>query len=75
MTARKRWPNEAENARIDSISLAQMIKKQILPMLDALEQGKQVTSLELSLRLNRISNGANEIELKLRDAGPREFVD
>jgi hypothetical protein len=75
MTARKRWPNEAERARMDSISLARRIKQQIEPMLKALEEGKSVTSLELALRLNRIGTAANEIEVKLVEAGPREFLD
>lgn len=75
MTARKRWPNEAEHARMDGICLASQIKQQVLPMLEALEDGKLVTSLELSLRLHRISNAANSIEIKLREAGPKEFTD
>jgi hypothetical protein len=75
MTPRKRWPNEADHARLDAIALARRVKTQILPMLEALEQGKMVTSLELSLRLNRISNAANEIEVKLIEAGPKEFLD
>lgn len=75
MTPRKRWPNEADHARLDAISLARRVKSQILPMLEALEQGKMVTSLELSLRLNRISNAANEIEVKLIEVGPQEFLD
>jgi len=75
MTPKKRWPNEADHARLDSMTLARRIKQQILPMLEALEQGKMVTSLELSLRLNRISNAASEIEVKLLEAGPREFLD
>lgn len=75
MTLRKRWPNEADRARMDSIALARRIKQQILPMLEALEQGKLVSSLELSLRLNRISNAAGDIEVKLIEAGPQEFAD
>ncbi len=75
MTARRRWPNEADHARLDGICLARRIKQQILPMLEALEEGKPVTSLELSLRLNRISNAANDIEVKLLQAGPQEFID
>ncbi len=75
MTARKRWPNEAEHARMDAICSAMQIKKQIEPMLEALEEGKMITSLELSLRLHRISNAANDIEIKLREAGPQEFID
>lgn len=75
MTLKKRWPNEADNARMDSIALARRIKQQIMPMIDALETGKSVTSLELSLRLARISTAANDIEVKLIEAGPREFAD
>ena len=75
MTPRKRWPNEADNARLDAIALARRVKAQISPMLDALEGGKAVSSLELSLRLNRISNAANDIEVKLLQAGPQDFVD
>lgn len=75
MTPKKRWPNEADHARMDSMTLARRIKQQILPMLEALEQGKSVTSLELSLRLNRISNAAHDIEVKLMEVGPREFLD
>jgi hypothetical protein len=37
MTAKRRWPNEADHARLDGISLARKIKQQILPML---EQGR-----------------------------------
>ncbi len=75
MTPRKRWPNEADRARLDSITLALRIKQQIEPMLEALEHGKLVTSLELSLRLNRISNAAGDIQVKLIEAGPQEFLD
>jgi len=75
MTPRKRWPNEADRARMDAIGLARRVKAQIMPMLDALEGGKTVSSLELSLRLNRISNAANEIEVKLLQAGPQDFLD
>jgi hypothetical protein len=75
MTLRKRWPNEADHARLDSISLARRIRQQIEPMLEALEAGKLVSSLELSLRLNRISNAAGDIEVKLIEAGPQEFLE
>ena len=75
MTPKKRWPNEAENARLDSIALAEQVKRQILPMLDALEEGKSVSALELSLRLTRINNAANEIKTKLLEASPQRFLD
>ncbi len=75
MTPKKRWPNEANGARLDSICQARRIKQQIEPLLQALEEGKMITSLELSLRLHRISNEANDIEIKLREAGPKEFID
>lgn len=75
MTARKRWPNEAEHARMDAIALAERVKGQIIPMLEALESGKSVSALELALRLNRISNAANEIKLKLLEVGPAKFLE
>ncbi len=75
MTRKKRWTNEADHARLDAIALAQRVKAQILPMLEALESGKTVSALELSLRLNRISNAANEIALKLMEAGPQKFLE
>jgi hypothetical protein len=75
MTAKKRWPNEAENARQDSIALAEQVQRQVLPMLDALEKGKTVTAFELSLRLARISNAAKDIKLRLLEAGPQKFLD
>ena len=74
MTPKLRWPNEADHARLDSISLAEQIKRQVLPMLEALEAGKNVSALELSLRLNRISNAANDIRSKLTEAGPQKFL-
>jgi hypothetical protein len=60
---------------MDAIALARRIKQQILPMLDVMERGAGVPSLELSLRLTRIGNAANEIELKLVEAGPQDFMD
>lgn len=75
MTLRKRWPNEADRARMDSISLARKIRLQITPILDALEAGKVVSSLEISLRLNRISMAAGDIEVMLIEAGPQEFLE
>ena len=75
MTPKKRWPNEADYARIDAIVLAERVKAQILPMLDALEKGKSVSALELSLRLNRISIAVSEIKTKLLEVGPQKFLD
>jgi|WetSurMetagenome_2_1015567.scaffolds.fasta_scaffold1262469_2 hypothetical protein len=74
MTPKIRWPNDATRARLDSIALAESIKRQVIPMLEALESGKNVSALELSLRLNRISNSANDIALKLMQAGPQKFL-
>ena len=75
MTARKRWPNEADNARMDAIALAERVKAQVMPMLDALEQNKNVSAIEMALRLSRILNAANEIKLKLIEVGPQNFLD
>jgi len=75
MTPKRRWPNEAEHARMDAIALAEKVKMQVLPMLDALEQNKNVSAQELLLRLARISNAANEIKLKLLEVGPHKFLE
>jgi hypothetical protein len=74
MTAKRRWPNEADGARLDSITLAEAINRQILPMLDALENNKSVSALELALRLSRINDAAGKIKSKLIEAGPRKFL-
>lgn len=75
MTPRKRWPNEAENARMDALALAKKISQQVLPMVAAIEEGKSVSALELSVRLIRINAAAKDIELKLLQAGPSKFLE
>lgn len=75
MTPRKRWPNEANAARLDAIALARKIADQVEPMLLSLEASKPVSSLELSLRLGRVQATAKEIALRLVEAGPQEFKD
>ena len=75
MTPKKRWPNEAENARMDALALAKKISQQVLPMVAALEEGKSVSALELSVRLMRINTAAKDIELKLVRAGPTTFLE
>jgi hypothetical protein len=42
-------------------------------MKDAIEQGKTVNSLELMIRMSRISDAANKIVQELAAFGPREF--
>lgn len=74
MSLRKRWPNEAENARLDSIALAKKIKAHVNTMLNDLEVGKTVSSLELSIRLGRILQASGEIETCLIEVGDRKFA-
>lgn len=75
MTPRKRWPNEAENARMDAVALAKKISQQVMPMVTAIEEGKSISALELSVRLIRINAAAKDIELKLLQAGPSKFLE
>ena len=48
---------------------------QMAPMKDALEAGKPVSSLELAIRIGRISDAANKIIQELQAVGPQKFVD
>lgn len=75
MTKKLRWPNEADRARTESIAQARKIISQMDPMKEAIEQGKMVSSLELSVRLGRISDAANKILTELIAAGPQNFAD
>jgi hypothetical protein len=43
------------------------------PMKDALEEGKPVSSLELSIRLGRMSDAANKIIELMVAFGPQKF--
>lgn len=72
MTPRKRWPNEAEYARVDSIAETHVIEKQVKVMMDELEAGKTVGSTELAIRLGKISHSSFNIRVKLVDAGGRK---
>lgn len=75
MTPKKRWPNEADRARSESIAQARKILTQMAPMKDALEEGKTVSSLELSVRLGRMSDAAHRIIEELSHFGPQKFAD
>ncbi len=75
MTPKRRWPNEAENARTESIAHAKKVIAQMAPMKDALEAGKSVSSLELAIRLGRISDSANRIIQELMAVGPQSFLE
>lgn len=75
MTPKKRWPNEADHARTEAIAQARKIIEQMEPMKDALEDGKPISSLELSIRLGRISDAANKIIAELIAFGPKNFVE
>jgi hypothetical protein len=75
MTLKKRWPNEADHARTEAIAQAKKIIAQMEPMKDALESGKQVSSMELLIRLNRMSDAANKIIIELVTFGPQNFLE
>lgn len=75
MTPKIRWPNQADHARTESIAQARKIIAQMDPMKDALEEGKPVSSLELSIRFNRMSDAANKIIQELMAVGPQKFLE
>lgn len=75
MTPKRRWPNEADHARTESIAQARKVIAQMAPMKDALEDGKTVSSLELSIRLGRISDSVNKIIQELVAFGPKKFLE
>jgi hypothetical protein len=75
MTPKLRWPNQAEHARTESIAQARKMINQMAAMKDALEAGKPVSSLELSIRLGRMSDAAHKIIEELSVVGPQKFAD
>lgn len=75
MTPRKRWPNEADHARTEAIAQAKKIISQMDPMKDALETGKPVSSVELLIRIVRMSDAANKIIEELVAFGPQNFIE
>ena len=69
MTPRKRWPNEADWARLDAIAGAQRIDTLARPILD----GDAMTEIERVQRAGQICRAALEIVKDLQAAGPQEF--
>lgn len=69
MTPRKRWPNEADWARLDSIAKAQRIDTLARPILD----GEKMTEIERVQRAGQICRTALEIIKDLLAVGPQEF--
>jgi hypothetical protein len=69
MTLRKRWPNEADWARLNSIAGAQRIDMLARPILD----GQAMTEVERIQRAGQICRSALEIVKDLQAAGPQEF--
>lgn len=66
MTRRKRWPNECEWARLDSIALAREIDALAMPIFE----GQQMTEIEKVQRAGRICRQAQAIVTKLQAARP-----
>jgi hypothetical protein len=69
MTPRKRWPNEADWARTESIAHARRIDTLARPMLD----GEGMTEVERVQRAGQICRAALEIEKDLQAVGINEF--
>ena len=69
MTLRKRWPNEAEWARMDAIVKAQRIDALARPVLD----GEAMTEIERIQRAGQICRQGLEIVRDLQAAGLQEF--
>jgi hypothetical protein len=69
MTARKRWPNAAEWARLDAIAQAKRIDDLARPLLD----GESMTAIEIVQRAGQICRSALAIEKDLQAVGPQEF--
>jgi hypothetical protein len=69
MTPRKRWPNEAEWARLDAIAKAHKIDALARPILD----GEPMTEIERVQRAGQICRAALEIAKALQAVGPQEF--
>ncbi len=73
MTPKMRWPNYAAHAREESIAQARRILLQMDPMKEAIEEGKPISSTELSVRFGRMSDAANKIIIELMEVGPQKF--
>lgn len=71
MTARKRWPNEADWARLDSIVLAERIESLASPISDSVG----MTEIERVQRASKISQLALKIINKLQAVGPQAMND
>ena len=69
MTPRKRWPNEADWARLDAIANAQRIDALSRPILD----GEGMTEIERIQRAGQICRAALQIVRDLTTVGPQEF--
>jgi hypothetical protein len=70
MTRRKRWPNEADWARLDAIAKAHSIDAMARPILE----GESMTEIERIQRAGRICRAALEIVEKMLAVGPQEFA-
>lgn len=63
MTPRKRWPNEAENFRLDSIAASRQAKALLLEAVDR----DQIKPDGLKIIL-KVVNKLNQVEMCLNDA-------
>jgi len=68
MTDPKRWPNNAEWARQDSIALAENALDELR---DILHKTESLSSMGIVLRTARAMDHLQEIIRKLQEVGPR----
>ncbi len=71
MTNPRRWPTNADNARIDAIALAARIDHLAEPLLE----GEAMTKAELIQRAGQICRAAQKIISGLQAVGPNELKD
>jgi len=67
MTPPKRWPKNAEDARVESLSQARRIDRLVVPILD----GETMTHAELMQRAGQICRAAQVIVRELASVGPK----
>lgn len=66
MTARRPWPNWAQWARQDGITLASRIRQELRPIIDA--DNNTIGMVEIVKRTAKAMNLAAELEALLREA-------
>lgn len=66
-TTRKRWPNYAEQARLDAIALTMRSLQQLRPIL----ADERLTQADVVRRVGAATDSIHEVANQLRAVGPR----